>query len=250
MSKGFQRLRVMKDFKETDEFRETYRLSSGFRVEVSNFSGRVDIGCHDTDEAQVHIVRRAANRAHLDHGKIIVEQGENVLVVRGAEEGKVTHEVALKLPRHIELVVGGIKGPLRIGEVDGPVTVNSVSGPCNIAGTNGVLTIKSVNGNVEVGKLKGALDVFSVKGPVLAGIVALNETGVNLRSISGPVELLFEDKVDADIKIEQVRGKTDVQLEGTTRKKDISSLHVVVGEGTSPVSISNIAGPVRIKRRG
>ena len=243
---------MTKDSKETDEFRESYRLAPGFNVELSNIRGPVDIECHDNDEAQVHIVSHAATRTDLDQGKATVEQNENTLTVRGAAQGRAAQEVRLKLPRHIALAVDAIRGPLRIGEVAGPVTVNSISGPCHIAGTNGALTVKSVSGPIEVGRLNGALSVSSVSGPVTAGIAALDENGVHIKNISGPVTLLFEDQVDADMIVEHVSGKISIKVEGAVRKesKDGSSVHVVVGEGKSPVSISSISGPVRIKRRG
>ena len=231
-----------------DEFTETYRLPSGCRVEVSRIRGPVNIECRDTDEAQVHIVSHADDRADLDQGKVVIEQGENGLVVRGAEEQEVSYEVALKLPRQIALVIAGISGPLHVGEVDGPVTVNSLSGPCHIAGTNGALQVKSVSGKVEVGRLKGGLNIFSVSGPVSVGILALDENGIQIKSISGPVELFFENEVDASMNIEHVSGKINVQLEGATRKADGVSVQVVVGEGRSPVLISSVSGPVRIKR--
>ena len=247
---------MMDDFKETDEFKETvefnetYRLSSGFRVELFNINGPVYVECHDTDEAQVHILRRAANRTDLDHGRVIVEQGDEALVVRGAEEGAVINEVTLKLPRQITLVVEDISGPLSIGEVDGPVSVSSVSGQCQIARA-GALKVKSVSGNVEVGQLNGGLSVFSVSGSVSAGIAGLDENGVHVKSISGPVELFFEDQVDADMNIEQVSGAIDIQLEGATRNgsEDGSSVHVVAGQGTWPVLISSVSGPVQITQR-
>ena len=239
-----------KDLKETEEFTRTYQLSPGFRVELSNFSGPVDIECHDKDEAQVHIVRRATERAHLDQGKVTVEQAENALRVLGAEEGRIAHEVELKLPHQVALVVGNIRGPLHIGEVDGPLTVVNISGPCHIAGANGALTLKDIRGNVQVGQLNGGLDVSGVSGPVSAGIAGLGENGIRVKSIRGPVELFFENKIDADINVEEVRGPIDVQLEdATTHKQGMSSAHLVVGEGKSAILISTIFGPVRIRQR-
>ena len=243
---------MTKDSKETDEFKETYRLAPGVNVEVSNIRGVVDIQCHDTDEAHVHIVSHAATRADLDQGKVTVEQKENTLAVRGSAHGRVGQDVALKLPRHIALIVDAIRGPLHIGEVNGPVSVNSISGPCQIAGTNGALTIKSVSGPIEVGRLNGGLNVSSVSGPVTAGIAALDENGLHIKNISGPVTLLFEDEVNADMIVEHVSGKISIKVEGAVRNEsnDGSCVHVVFGDGQSPVSISSISGPVRIKRRG
>lgn len=241
---------MTKDVEETDEFRKTYKLTSGFRVELSAIRGRVDIECHDTDEADVHIVRRAS-RVQLDQSKVSVEQADNALVVRGAEEGRVSHEVTLKLPRQIALVVRSVKGPLHIGEVNGPVTVESISGPCQLAGANGVLTVHSVTGRVAVGQVNGGLNIYSVTGPVWAGIAALDKNGIHVKSISGPVELVFANKPDAEMNIEKVSGKIDVQLPGATRNgsQKPSSAHVIVGEGASPISISSVSGAVRITQR-
>jgi DUF4097 and DUF4098 domain-containing protein YvlB len=242
---------MKKDGKETDEFRKSYKLTPGFRVALSGIRGPVDIECHDTDEAQVHIMRRAADRARLNQGKVTVEQAAETLVVRGAEEARVTHQVALKLPRRIALAVASVNGPVHIGAVDGPVTVKSVSGPCHVAGANGTLTFHSVSGGVKVGQLRGGLNVYSVSGRVSAGIVALDENGVHIKSISGLVELLFENTVDAEVNIENVSGKIDVQLEGVTRDggNKRSSAHVIIGAGTSPISISGVSGLVRITQR-
>ena len=199
---------------------ETFRLPAGFRVELSGISGVVDIQSHDGDEAEVHIV----------HGpKVEIEQSSTALVIRGRREA---NEVRLKLPRQITLVVETIHGPLEIGDVDGLVSVNSVSG------------------NVVVGKINGSLNVHSVSGSVSARIAALDENGVHVNSISGPVELIVENKLDADIKVEHVSGKIVVELDGAaTHKHEISTAHVVVGEGTAPILISNISGPVRIAQK-
>lgn len=242
---------MTKDGKEIDEFRKSYKLTPGFRVELSGIRGPVDIECHDTDEAQVHILRRAADRECLNQDHVTVEQAEETLIVRGAEEGRVTYQVALKLPRRIALAVDSVKGPVHIGAVDGPVTVKSVNGPCHVGGANGALTFHSVTGGVTVGQLNGGLNVYSVTGRVSAGIAALDEKGIHVKSISGLVELLFENKVDAEVNIEKVSGKIDVQLEGAKRDggKKHSSAHVIVGQGTSPVSISSVSGLVRITQR-
>jgi len=68
----------MKDSRETDEFRETYQLSPGFNVDVSNIRGVVDIQCHDSDEAQVHIVSHAGL---VEVGRL--NRGLNVYSVSG-----------------------------------------------------------------------------------------------------------------------------------------------------------------------
>ena len=220
------------------QFAETFLLPAGFRVELSGISGAVDIECHDGDEAEVRIV-----------GEASVERTDAALVIQGNRDGAATQEMKLRLPRRITLAVKDLHGPLNIGEVDGPVSINSVNGPVTLAGASGVVKINSVSGNVEVGKINAGLSVFSVSGSVSANVAVLNENGIQVKSISGPVELFFEDQVEADINIEQVSGKIKVKLNGFDSNGDEqrSSLHTVVGKGTAPVIISSISGSVRIK---
>src|SRR6185312_475065 len=128
------------DFKERDEFNQTYQLAAGTRVEVSSIRGRVEITNSDTATAQVQIIRTARNRADLEYHKIEVQQSGNSLVVRGVQEPEdrrhdnvqVNHHVTLKLPRSIDLSVSSVSGSLKAGDVDGQVHVSSVSGSANV----------------------------------------------------------------------------------------------------------------------
>ena len=75
-----------RDFKERDEFNQTYQLAAGARVEVSSIRGSVKITNADGPTAEVRIIRSARTRADLEYHKIEVEQTGNSLVVRGVQE--------------------------------------------------------------------------------------------------------------------------------------------------------------------
>src|SRR5215510_1669342 len=115
------------DFKERDEFNQTYQLPPGARVEVSSIRGPVEIVTSDTATAEVKIIRTARTRADLEYHKIEVEQTGNSLVVRGVQDPEerrqqniqVNHHVILKLPRRIDLQVSSISGSLKAGDIDG-----------------------------------------------------------------------------------------------------------------------------------
>src|SRR5688572_14617894 len=59
------------DFQEKDEFRQSYQLSSGARVEVRGINGAVDIETSPGSTAEVNIIRSARNREDLEYRKII-----------------------------------------------------------------------------------------------------------------------------------------------------------------------------------
>src|SRR5262245_20714246 len=71
------------DFSERDEFRQTYQLSSGSRVELRGINGSVEIETWNGNPAEVHIVRLARNKEDLEYHKILVDAGPSSLVLRG-----------------------------------------------------------------------------------------------------------------------------------------------------------------------
>src|SRR5215213_10206715 len=203
-SAGFTRETTQRDFKERDEFNQTYQLSPGARVEVSSIRGSVKITNADTATAEVRIIRTARTRADLEYHKIEVEQSGNSLVVRGVQEPKerreqniqVNHRVILKLPRQIDLSVNSVSGSLKAGDVDGQTNVSSISGSVNIGNVGGKLHVTSVSGSLEVGnvgaearvtsisgnlrldQVNGSLEVSSVSGSVNTTLVSLSPQGI------------------------------------------------------------------------
>ena len=75
-----------RDFKERDEFKQTYQLPQGARVEISSIRGSVKITNSDSATAEVRVIRTARNRADLEYHKIEVAQTGNTLVVRGVQD--------------------------------------------------------------------------------------------------------------------------------------------------------------------
>ena len=67
------------NFRERDEFNQTYQLAPGARVEVSSIRGPVEIVNGDGATAVVQIIRSARTRADLEYHKIAVEQTATAL---------------------------------------------------------------------------------------------------------------------------------------------------------------------------
>src|SRR5262245_38743674 len=140
-----------------DELNRSFTLPARARVEVSAFSGTVDVEAIDGDTAIVQIERTGRSGAELECNKITLEQVSNNLIVqtrnRGGEgcQTNVVARVLLKLPRHVSLSVQGVSGPINIGEIEGALRISGNSGKINLAqagsgsritGNSGTTTIK------------------------------------------------------------------------------------------------------------
>ncbi|HSE17337.1 MAG TPA: DUF4097 family beta strand repeat-containing protein [Pyrinomonadaceae bacterium] len=264
------------DFKERDEINQTYQLAPGARIEVSSIRGPVEIMTADTATAEVKIIRTARTRADLEYHKIEVEQTANSLVVRGVREPEqrqrqniqVDHKVILKLPRRIDVSVNSISGWLKIGEVDGQTRVSSISGSVNIGNVAGKLQVNSVSGSLDVGnvgtdvrvnsvsgsvrlgQVNGLVDVSSVSGSVNATLFNLSPQGIQIKSVTGSIEIGFKSEVNADFRADSVSGRVYLDVPNVTRDSEENSpnVHARIGAGGTPITISSVSGNIRLTR--
>jgi len=267
---------TQRDFKERDEFNQTYQLPQGARVEISSIRGSVKITNTDSATAEVQVIRTARTRADLEYHKIEVAQTGNTLVVRGVQEPgergrrniQVNHQVILKLPRSIDLSVTSVSGSLQSGDVDGQVHVSSISGSANFGNVGGKLQVNSVSGSVEVGNVgsdarvnsvsgnvglghvNGSLDVTSVSGGVKAGLMSLSPQGIHINSVSGSIEIGFKSEVNADFTAEHVSGQVYLDMPNVSRESEEKSSNVRarIGAGGTPITISSVSGSIRLTR--
>jgi hypothetical protein len=226
-----------------DEFRQTYKLGPGARVEVSGINGTVEVKTADTSEADVQIVRSAQTQEDLAYSRIKVEHTPAGLTIKGERvdkdlsgklyrsifgggRGPVRQRVVLLVPRQVELAASGVNGRVNIGEVDGEVRVDGVNGRVNILQSLGATRISGVNGNIE------------------ATLAKLGERGVKVDGVNGNVQLRFRDAVNADVEVSGINGRVVAKLPGLQppSKDDRHNYRAVIGTGGAPIRVSGMNG--------
>ena len=231
------------DLQEKDEFRQSYQLSAGAKVEVRGINGAVDIETGPGSTAEVYIVRSARNREDLEFRKVIVEQTATSLVIRGENDRErsnfgrnrdVRQRVTLRLPRAVDLGVSGVNGRVDVGEIDGPVRLSGI------------------NGRVEVAQAMGYSDISGINGRVKITITQLGARGIHVSGINGGVELSFSEELNADLDVTGINGgvNTDVANVTVFGKVDRQNFHAKIGAGGSPIKVSGVNGHVKLSRAG
>ena len=231
------------EFSERDEFRQTYQIAPGAQVRVSGINGRVDVETTTGSSAEVHIVRSARTKQDLEHRKVIVEQSAGGLIVRGEKEsGMIDHgrrpevrqQVTLRVPRNIDLNVGGVNGRTTVGEVDGPVKLSGI------------------NGRVEVGQARGYTDISGINGSVRMTITQLGERGIHISGVNGSVQLHFGETLNADLSVTGINGAVNTEgLPNVTVQGRVSrnNFNARIGSGGTPINVSGVNGSVRLAPR-
>ncbi|HEX9918842.1 MAG TPA: DUF4097 family beta strand repeat-containing protein, partial [Pyrinomonadaceae bacterium] len=224
---------------EREELRQTYQLSPGARVELSNINGSIDI---DTAEGNTAELRITSYSREANPRKLNVAQTASSLAVRGEARrpnngdgmnfDNTSYRVALKLPRRVELTVDGASGSVRVGELDGAVR------------------LKNVSGSVGVAQAAGSAEVSRVSGSITLKMAKPGAGGVRIESVSGKVSLGFMDDVNADLQTTGIKGKVYLELANVSVQGEMNraDFRARVGTGGVPINISDVTGSVRLTR--
>ena len=149
-----------------------------------------------------------------------------------------------------ETRVSSISGSVAIGNVGGKLQVSSVSGSLDVGNVGADARVTSISGNLRVGQVNGSLDASSVSGGLNATLTNLSPQGIQIKSVSGSVELGFKSEVNADFNAEHVSGEVYLDVPNVTRDSEEKSSNVRarIGSGGTPITISSVSGNIRLTR--
>ena len=224
--------------REGDQIKRSFSLPGKARVEVSTFSGSVDINADDGDTAIVQIVRTARSRAELDCNKVVVEQASGNLTVRswtvggqGCNNIQVVHRVLLSLPRHVDVSIRGVSGPVNIGEIEGALRISGNSGNINLAQSGRGSSISGNSGTTTI-KLR-----------------KLDARGLELSGNSGAIELYVDDGVNVDVKVSRNSGSVSSELPNVEFiKTGAADYYARIGSGGPTINVHDNSVSILLSR--
>ena len=195
-------------------------------VEISNFSGKVDVSGWDQPQVSVH----ADIPQGADKVKISSDRGRTTITVQFPNFSFDANGVRLKIkvPRASEVDVTGVSADVSTTELSGVQRLKSVSGSIRADIAQADVEAKTVSGDVMLrgqGK-SGELHLTTISGSIHldhgAGDVEANTTSgdirmhidqgrsVRLRTINGDVDLKGSLVKDADVDAQTVSGDVKV----------------------------------------
>jgi len=166
--------------KASDEWKRSYHLPPGGRVEIVNVSGLVTLAPSAGADVEVAASREASapteeNARELLQKAEMVEQVspdrvsiESRLDRRNGIGRKVIVQITVRVPPGLRVSLKTEDGGIRFDGVDGAITAESVNGPIIGRGVTGPLTASTVNGGVriEIAKVSADSRITTVNGPV------------------------------------------------------------------------------------
>ena len=225
-------------YPERDEINRSFTLPAKARVEVSAISGSVDIKAIDGDTAIVQIERTARSRAELDCNKVVLEHAPGNLTVqsetvggRGCQNIQVVYRVLLSLPRHVDVSVRGVSGPIQIEEIEG------------------TLRISGNSGDINVEQLRSGSRITGNSGTTTINLRRFDAGEVEVSGNSGAVYLYVGDELNVDVKVSGLSGSVSSELPNVKfTKTGAADYFARIGSGGATITLHGSSGSILLGR--
>jgi len=229
----------------TSEWRKTYTLEPGGRVEVSNVNGRIRVTRSDGNQVEVVAEKKGrgvseeAARAAADRIEIKESVSSSSIRIEtktprtnGMFSGSSEVSYAVRVPAGADV---------KFTTVNGGIEVSSLTGRINVETTNGGIIAREVGGPIEASTTNGGVDVELTR--VASG-------GVTLGCTNGGIKLRLPADATATISASVTNGGIDsdgLQLEKTESTR--RHLEARLNGGGPTIKIEGTNGGIRIGAR-
>jgi len=228
----------------TEEFHQTYAITSDGRVELDNINGPVHITGWDRNEVKVDAIKYADTKERLEEAKIEIDSGKDYLSVRtkypdhnnswnsGSHNNPASVEYTLTVPR-----------TARLDEI------KLINGELDITGVSGEVRASCINGRLEAHDLSGRAKLETINGRLDARFAQLSGQDIELNSVNGSLELTIPSDSNAEVEASTVSGgiNNDFGLRVNHHRFVGHDLRGELGKGGPHIRLSDVNGRIEIR---
>lgn len=241
---------AMADFSEqqTDEWRKTFPLEAGGRVEISNVNGKIDVVAWDRNDVEV-VAKKTGRAATQEAAK---EALGRIQIVDSTKDGVV--RVETKIDRSGGGLFGNNNGQveytLRV-PTGADLTLSTVNGGVEIDGGTGRIVAEATNGGIRARGVAGPVEASTTNGGVHLDLTAVHADGVKMECTNGGLHLLLPADARATISARVTNGGIDTSgLEMQTRGESTRRrLDADLNGGGARIQIEGTNGGINIRAR-
>lgn len=190
--------------KATAEWKKSYPLAAGGRVEISNVNGKVEVLAGDGDSVEVY-AKKTGSAGSPEAAKQALERIE-IAETSSASEVKIETKISRAggwnhNGASVEYTVRVPKGvDLKAVTVNGGVEVSGVEGRVIAEATNGGVRGRNISGPLEASTTNGGVDVE---------VTRINDAGLKLECTNGGIVLKLPADAKASISARVTNGGID-----------------------------------------
>jgi DUF4097 and DUF4098 domain-containing protein YvlB len=228
----------------SEEFHQTYAITSDGRIELDNINGAVHISSWERNEVKVDAVKYADTKERLEEAKIEIDSGKDYLSIRtkypdhnnnwnwGSHNNPASVEYTLTVPRAANLD-----------------EIKLINGALDLTGITGEVRASCINGRLEAHDLSGRAKLSTINGRLDARFAQLSGQDVDLNSVNGSLELTIPSDSNAEVDASTVSGgiSNDFGLRVNDHRFVGHDLRGELGKGGSHIHLSDVNGRIEIR---
>jgi hypothetical protein len=234
--------------KETAEWRRTYDLQPGGRLEISNINGKIDVEPATGNAVEI-VAEKSARAASTEAAKEAlarIEIRETASPTNVRIETKVQRDAGGLFSHASQQVHYVVKVPALLD-----VRFSTVNGGIELTGLKGRITAETTNGGIKAHDVSGPIDASTTNGGVEVELAQVAESGVKLGCTNGGIELKLPGDARATISARITNGGINtegVRIE-TVGESTRRRLDGRMNGGGPRIDIEGTNGGIRISSR-
>lgn len=232
--------------KATAEWKKTFQLTAGGRVEISNVNGKVEVLAGDGNSVEVYAkktgsagtpegAKEALGRIEIAETASAGEVKIETKITRsgGWHNSGATVEYVVRVPKNIDLKA---------------VTVN---GGVEVRGVEGRVIAEATNGGVRGREISGPLEASTTNGGVDVEVTRITDAGLKLECTNGGIVLKLPSDAKASIAARVTNGGIDtnnlaIQTVGEASNRRLNG---DLNGGGPRISLEGTNGGIKISAR-
>jgi DUF4097 and DUF4098 domain-containing protein YvlB len=232
----------------TSEWRKTYTLEPGGRVEISNVNGRIRVEPSEGNQVEI-VAEKKGKGVSEETAKEAAERVEIKDTVSGS-----SIRVETKTPQVSGLFRGSteVTYSVRVPS-DAEVKFRTVNGGIELSRLNGRITAETTNGGITARDVGGAIGASTTNGGIEVELARVAKGGVTLGCVNGGIKLRLPSDAAATISASVANGGIDadgLNLETTeSSRRSRRNLEARLNGGGPMIKIEGTNGGIKIGAR-
>jgi DUF4097 and DUF4098 domain-containing protein YvlB len=232
--------------KQTAEWRKTYELQPGGRVEISNVNGRIEVEPASGNMVEV-IAQKTAKGATEEAAKAALERVE----IKD-EASAASVKVETKLPKPTGFFrMGGVEVRYIVRvPASAQTQFTTVNGEIELAGLSGRVNAETTNGGIKARDVAGPIVASTTNGGVDVDVTTVAPDGIRLECTNGGIRLRVPADAKASIAASITNGGIETSgLQFETIESSRRRFEGRLNGGGPAIRIDGTNGGIRISSR-
>ena len=192
--------------KETAEWRKSYELRPGGRVEIGNVNGKIDVKTGEGNTVEI-VARKTARAANVEAAKQTLARID-IRETSSADEVKIDTRFDRPSGSLFNSSNWSVEYTVRV-PASANVNLSTTNGGVEVSGITGQVVAEATNGGIKARDIAGKIEATTTNGGLEVDLLKVDEGGVKLECTNGGITLGLPADAKATVSARATNGGID-----------------------------------------